>query len=163
MYCFPIVKRATSRIQWLSFFPMSVPTRRQNRRVGSNPIWRRGLKNAYAREIVRLTQCTPANKLTLWSSDTLVKGQSGASVISGSRAASASGEESFNMKTSSRMLRLHEVMSRTGLRKTTIYELQKSSNFPKGVPMTPRSVRWDEAEVNDWIQQRKLARSPAAE
>lgn len=59
-----------------------------------------------------------------------------------------------------RMLRLAQVIDRTGLGKTTIYELQKLELFPKSVLMTARSVRWIEAEIEAWMAQRANARTP---
>jgi prophage regulatory protein len=49
------------------------------------------------------------------------------------------------------MLRLSQVIERTQLGKTTIYALQKSGRFPHSVMLTANSVRWIEAEVEDWL------------
>jgi prophage regulatory protein len=57
-----------------------------------------------------------------------------------------------------RMLRLSQVIERMGLKKTTIYALQKTGEFPHSVPLTANSVRWIEAEIEAWIQKRKSAR-----
>jgi prophage regulatory protein len=57
-----------------------------------------------------------------------------------------------------RMLRLKQVMERTELRKTTIYKLQKQGRFPRSVPMTNRSVRWIESEVEEYLASRARAR-----
>jgi prophage regulatory protein len=59
-----------------------------------------------------------------------------------------------------RMLRLKQVLERTGLGKTTIYELQKSALFPHSVPLTARSVRWLESEVDAWLAKRAGLRHP---
>ena len=61
---------------------------------------------------------------------------------------------------SRRMLRLQQVIEKTGLGKTTIYQMQKSASFPHSVPMTSRSVRWIEAEVDAWVAQRAYLRMP---
>jgi prophage regulatory protein len=55
---------------------------------------------------------------------------------------------------SRRMLRLQQVIEKTGLGKTTIYQMQKSASFPHSVLMTSRSVRWIEAEIDAWVAQR---------
>jgi len=56
------------------------------------------------------------------------------------------------------MLRLNQVIEKTGLGKTTIYQLQKLALFPHSVPMTERSVRWIEAEVDAWLEKRAQSR-----
>jgi len=60
-----------------------------------------------------------------------------------------------------RMLRLSQVVERTGLGKTSIYELQKSGRFPRRVHLTDHCVRWIEAEVETWLMQQAQARIPA--
>jgi prophage regulatory protein len=59
-----------------------------------------------------------------------------------------------------RMLRLSQVIERTGLGKTSIYALQKSSNFPHSVPLTANSVRWVEAEIEAWLTTQAATRVP---
>jgi prophage regulatory protein len=59
-----------------------------------------------------------------------------------------------------RMLRLSQVVKKTGLGKTSIYELQKGGRFPKSVHLTGHSVRWIEAEVETWLVQQAQARTP---
>jgi len=57
-----------------------------------------------------------------------------------------------------RMLRLKQVMEKTELGKTTIYKLQKQGRFPRSVPLTNRSVRWIESEVEEYLASRARAR-----
>ena len=59
-----------------------------------------------------------------------------------------------------RMLRLSQVIERTGLGKTSIYALQKSGNFPHSVGLTANSVRWIEAEIEAWLTAQAAARAP---
>jgi prophage regulatory protein len=59
-----------------------------------------------------------------------------------------------------RMLRLSQVIERTQLGKTTIYALQKSGRFPHSVILTANSVRWIEAEVEDWLASHVAERAP---
>jgi prophage regulatory protein len=59
-----------------------------------------------------------------------------------------------------RMLRLSQVIERTQLGKTTIYALQKSGRFPHSVMLTANSVRWIEAEVEDWLANHITDRAP---
>lgn len=60
-----------------------------------------------------------------------------------------------------RILKLKEVLNRTGLGKTTLYMLIKSADFPKQVPLGLRAVGWLEKEVDSWIIKRIEARNNA--
>jgi prophage regulatory protein len=40
---------------------------------------------------------------------------------------------------------------------TTIYELEQRGEFPRRFRLTPRCVVWDLAEVEAWIEERRLA------
>lgn len=59
-----------------------------------------------------------------------------------------------------RMLRLSEVVERTGLGKTSIYQLQKAGRFPRSVHLTAHSVRWIDGEIETWLIQQAQARTP---
>ena len=61
-----------------------------------------------------------------------------------------------------RILKLKEVLNRTGLGKTTLYMLIKSADFPKQVPLGLRAVGWLEKEVDSWIIKRIEARNNAS-
>jgi len=56
----------------------------------------------------------------------------------------------------SRILRLPEVIKRSGLSKSSIYTFMETSQFPKSVSLGMRSVGWLETEINDWINQRVI-------
>ncbi len=62
-----------------------------------------------------------------------------------------------------RILRLPEVMARTGLSRTTIYEWRVAGRFPQAVPLGTRNVGWIEAELEAWFRDRIADRgaSPA--
>lgn len=45
-------------------------------------------------------------------------------------------------------------MSRTGLRRTAIYELESRGEFPARVNLTARAVGWVEASVERWLLER---------
>ena len=49
------------------------------------------------------------------------------------------------------ILRLAQVIERTGLKKTTIYELQSEGQFPMRVKITAHAVGWIEHEVQAWL------------
>jgi len=57
-----------------------------------------------------------------------------------------------------RMLRLVQVLERTGLGKTKIYEMQNLKRFPMSVKVTETSVRWIESEVDAWLEERSRNR-----
>lgn len=60
-----------------------------------------------------------------------------------------------------RILRLAQVIEVTGLRKTTIYELQAAGQFPMRVQITNHSVGWVEQEVQNWLTRRITFRPTA--
>lgn len=53
-----------------------------------------------------------------------------------------------------RLLRIQEVIKRTGLSRTTLWRLERKSEFPKRVPLTGNTVAWRESEVSAWIARR---------
>lgn len=59
-----------------------------------------------------------------------------------------------------RLLRLPQIIQQTGLKKTTLYEMQKRGNFPMRVQITANSVGWVEKEVNAWVAGRVAASKP---
>ena len=50
--------------------------------------------------------------------------------------------------------RLPEVMARTGLSRSTIYEQISNGEFPQRISLGPRAVGWLADEVEGWIQGR---------
>lgn len=64
----------------------------------------------------------------------------------------------------SRMLKISEVISRTGLSRSTIYNkidcksAGYDSTFPKQAKLGARAVAWDEGEIEHWIQSQLSAR-----
>lgn len=53
-----------------------------------------------------------------------------------------------------RLIRLPEVISTTGLSRSTIYALSKVGKFPKGIPTGPRTTCWDSDAVAAWVNAR---------
>jgi prophage regulatory protein len=53
-----------------------------------------------------------------------------------------------------RLLRLAEVETITGLRKSCLYRLIQDGKFPASVRLTARSVAWAESAVHAWVQAR---------
>ena len=57
------------------------------------------------------------------------------------------------MSAPTRIVRLPEVVARTGLSRSTIYVRLADGAFPKPVQLGARAVGWIEAEVDEWIRQ----------
>ena len=58
------------------------------------------------------------------------------------------------------ILRLTQVIERTGLKKTKIYELQSEGEFPMRVKITAHAVGWIEHEVQAWLAERVAKNNP---
>lgn len=54
----------------------------------------------------------------------------------------------------SRLLRLRDVVARTGLSKTTIYRLEAEGRFPRRRQLSERLVAWPETDVTAWLSSR---------
>lgn len=61
----------------------------------------------------------------------------------------------------SRLIRLAEVESRCGLRRSVIYSMARQGRFPAPIKLIGRSSAWISDEVDTWISQR-IAESRAA-
>lgn len=57
-------------------------------------------------------------------------------------------------RTQDRLIRLPEVESVTGTKKSTIYKLVRDGSFPQPVRLSARMVAWSEAAVQAWIRAR---------
>lgn len=53
-----------------------------------------------------------------------------------------------------RLLRLPEVESLVGLRKSSIYDAIKRGDFPAPVKLSRRAVCWPAAAIDQWISER---------
>ncbi|MCH9006256.1 MAG: AlpA family transcriptional regulator [Proteobacteria bacterium] len=54
----------------------------------------------------------------------------------------------------SKLCRLPEVINRTGLSRSAVYDLISKDKFPSQVNLGPRTVGWVENEITDWIDAR---------
>ena len=54
----------------------------------------------------------------------------------------------------SNLLTRREVESRFGISKTTIYRKVADGSFPPPIQIGARAVRWDEAEIAEWLRGR---------
>jgi prophage regulatory protein len=50
-----------------------------------------------------------------------------------------------------RVLRLPQVLDRTGLSRSSLYRLHAAGTFPRRVQISERSVGWIESEVDAWL------------
>lgn len=57
-----------------------------------------------------------------------------------------------------RLLRLPQVLDKTGLKRAQIYTYMKSGSFPKSIKIGPSSVAWLESEIDEWINQKLNSR-----
>ena len=53
---------------------------------------------------------------------------------------------------STRLIRITEVISKTGLSRSRIYQYISEDRFPASVSLGGRSVAWVESEVDKWIE-----------
>ena len=60
------------------------------------------------------------------------------------------------------ILRLPEVLARTGYKRSTIYDLQSKGLFPHAIKLGVKAVGWPEHEITQWIEQRIAASRPQA-
>jgi len=56
-----------------------------------------------------------------------------------------------------RLLRLRDVRSLTGLSKSSIYSRISEGRFPKQIALGPRLVVWLEADIQTWIAEQVSA------
>ena len=52
------------------------------------------------------------------------------------------------------IIRVQEVMKRTGLSRSTIYRAISENRFPRSIQLSERSVGWIDSEIDDWISER---------
>jgi len=60
-----------------------------------------------------------------------------------------------------KLLRLPQVIERTSVRRSTIYEMMQAGKFPKPVKLNLRSNGWLESEIGDWLENRIAEREAA--
>jgi prophage regulatory protein len=53
-----------------------------------------------------------------------------------------------------KLIRLREVISITGLSRSTIYKKISEEEFPKSVFLGSRAVAWVETEILDWVKEK---------
>jgi prophage regulatory protein len=53
--------------------------------------------------------------------------------------------------TATAILRLPEVLARSGLSRTNVYRRVAAGTFPRPVALGPRAVGWRESDIIEWI------------
>lgn len=61
------------------------------------------------------------------------------------------------------ILRIQDVIRRTGYKRTHIYNLMRAGKFPKSIALGARAVGWDSTAVDQWIDQRIEATNSSSE
>lgn len=61
-----------------------------------------------------------------------------------------------------RTLRREQVLSKTGLSRTSQYNLERAGDFPQHFMLTPRCAVWFEDEVDAWLEERQRTAIKAA-
>lgn len=58
-----------------------------------------------------------------------------------------------------RLIRLREVLAKTGLSRSAVYAAIQAGTFPAPIPILPggRSTAWPEHEVDTWLRERIAA------
>ena len=57
----------------------------------------------------------------------------------------------------SKLLTQKQVVDLVGLSRTTIWRLERSGQFPRRRQVSTKAVRWNLAEILDWMNSRPLA------
>lgn len=56
------------------------------------------------------------------------------------------------MTNQTKLLRIRDVVERTGMSRATIYRKMNENTFPKAHQVGTKAVRWKDSEIEDWIQ-----------
>jgi prophage regulatory protein len=57
-----------------------------------------------------------------------------------------------------RVLRLAEVIEKTGLARSTIYKYADLGRFPRPISLGGKSVGWIDSEIHEWLQEKQVER-----
>lgn len=58
---------------------------------------------------------------------------------------------------SKKLINRKRLLSIVPMSDRTIYDMEQRGEFPRRFAITPRMVAWDLQEVEDWMEQKKLA------
>jgi prophage regulatory protein len=68
--------------------------------------------------------------------------------------------EPVTIATVGKLLSTAEVCARLGIKRTKFYELRKDGGFPEPARLGYRTLRWREADIDDFIAASTAATSP---
>lgn len=57
-----------------------------------------------------------------------------------------------------RVLRLADVIEKTGLAKSTIYKYADAGRFPRPISLGGKSVGWIDSEIHEWLLEKQVER-----
>ena len=57
-----------------------------------------------------------------------------------------------------RVLRLADVMEKTGRARSTIYKYVDLGRFPRPISLGGKSVGWIDSEIHEWLQEKQVER-----
>ena len=60
-----------------------------------------------------------------------------------------------------RLIKLKEVMSYTGLGRSSIYKFMAEGHFPKSIALGARAVAWESSEIEEWVLDKIESRNKA--
>ncbi|MCK9619233.1 MAG: AlpA family transcriptional regulator [Methylobacter sp.] len=55
------------------------------------------------------------------------------------------------------ILKLPRVIEKTGLSRSSVYDLKKRGLFPEAVKLSARAIGWREGDIEDWLNNRPKA------
>jgi prophage regulatory protein len=55
-----------------------------------------------------------------------------------------------------KILRLKDVIAKTGLSRSNIYSLLSAGKFPKKIQLSPRCIGFLEADIDNWLYEKTL-------
>lgn len=67
------------------------------------------------------------------------------------------------MEVGERFIRLDELISKTGLGRSTIYRMIDKGEFPKPINITSNKVAWLQSEVTEWMKSKVEQRNNKTE
>lgn len=56
-----------------------------------------------------------------------------------------------------KILKLPCVLEKTGLSRSSVYDLKKRGLFPQALKLSARSIGWKEADIENWLNDRPKA------
>lgn len=59
-----------------------------------------------------------------------------------------------------RLLRLPDVLARTGLSRAAVYRMEIAGEFPRAVQISKRAIGWHEADIAEFIASREQRTRP---